>query len=161
MAKTVKEKLGKGYVEMGLPSTPSAPVVPYKAPKSIKGSKKNEVEYHGTKRDAVIYLECQEGSSDKFYEMLCDGTTVTTRYGRNGTSGTSSTKSFKTHEEAMSYMEKTKREKLGKGYEDRAEGNSKDDSNDDGDDASDKDNEEDGDEDDDDDTGIGKPPLLC
>ena len=65
----------------------------------------------------ITYLECNQGSSDTFYEMILDDANVSIRYGRNGTNGTKSVKSFSSCDEAEDFMTKTKFEKLAKGYE--------------------------------------------
>jgi predicted DNA-binding WGR domain protein len=62
------------------------------------------------------YLECVEGSSSKFYEITCSGKTVTSKYGRIGTSGQTTEKSFDTVDKAKLFFEKTRAEKLLKGY---------------------------------------------
>ena len=63
------------------------------------------------------YLTCQEGNSDKFYEVKQNGCDVTMRYGKTGTSGVTSVKSFGSVAEATKAADKTVAEKLKKGYE--------------------------------------------
>jgi predicted DNA-binding WGR domain protein len=62
------------------------------------------------------YLECVEGNSSKFYEITVSGKTVTSKYGRIGTSGQTTEKSFDTADKAILFYEKTRAEKLLKGY---------------------------------------------
>ena len=62
------------------------------------------------------YLTCQEGNSDKFYEIVAIGTNVAMRYGRTGSDGVSSTKSFPSAAEAAKFVAKTVAEKVKKGY---------------------------------------------
>jgi predicted DNA-binding WGR domain protein len=61
-------------------------------------------------------LECVEGNSSKFYEITVSGKTVTSKYGRIGTSGQTTEKSFDTTDKAKLFYEKTRAEKLLKGY---------------------------------------------
>ena len=63
-----------------------------------------------------MYLTCQEGNSNKFYEIKLEGTDVLTRYGKIGTDGVSGTKSFSSAAEAQKFIDKTVREKTNKGY---------------------------------------------
>ena len=70
-----------------------------------------------------VYLECSENGSDKFYCMSLEGGTdwvLTLAYGRRGSSGTNSVKHFKTKEEAVAFMNKTKNEKIRKGYQEKS-----------------------------------------
>ena len=62
------------------------------------------------------YLSCQEGGSDKFYEIGASGKTVNMRYGKTGSAGVSSTKDFATAEDATKFVDKTIAEKTKKGY---------------------------------------------
>ncbi len=63
------------------------------------------------------YLECTEGSSNKFYEIVFNekDSSVFTRYGPIGKDGVSATKNFKSKEEARKFYDKTLQEKLKKG----------------------------------------------
>jgi predicted DNA-binding WGR domain protein len=63
------------------------------------------------------YLECQEGSSFKFYELEINGSNVTTTYGRIGTSGSQATKDYGTVDAARKFYDQTLKEKLRKGYD--------------------------------------------
>jgi predicted DNA-binding WGR domain protein len=61
-------------------------------------------------------FEYVEGSSDKFWEIEIDGSSVTVRFGRNGTSGQSSVKNFADVAKAEKHAESMIAEKLKKGY---------------------------------------------
>jgi DNA ligase-1 len=61
-------------------------------------------------------LQCKEGTSNKFYEVVLSRLRVTSRYGRIGTSGTSSYKDFTNRGEAIFYAEGLRKEKTMKGY---------------------------------------------
>lgn len=67
--------------------------------------------------ESTRYMECKEGSSDKFYEVNESGLQVTTRYGRCGTTGIVAVKMFASLAEAKNFADKTCAEKLKKGYE--------------------------------------------
>jgi DNA ligase-1 len=61
-------------------------------------------------------FEYVEGSSDKFWEIEIDGSSVTVRFGRNGTTGQSSVKNFADVAKAAKHAGKMIDEKLKKGY---------------------------------------------
>jgi DNA ligase-1 len=61
-------------------------------------------------------FEFKEGSSDKFWEIGLDGSSVNVRFGRNGTQGQTSVKNFADAAKAEKHVEKLIGEKLGKGY---------------------------------------------
>lgn len=65
------------------------------------------------------YLELSDpvSGSHKFYEVVVEGVTVTTRFGRIGTTGQMKIGSYTSPEEALHLAEKKIREKLNKGYE--------------------------------------------
>jgi len=62
------------------------------------------------------YFEFVEGTSSKFWEILLDGSTVTTRYGKIGTAGQQTEKDFDTRSEAFKEYDKLVAEKTKKGY---------------------------------------------
>lgn len=68
----------------------------------------------------TVYMECHEGSSDKFYELIQTDCQVSVRYGKNGTSGAMSLKQFANSAEAKKFVEKTANDKRKKGYEDKS-----------------------------------------
>ena len=64
----------------------------------------------------LVYLEFQDGASNKFYEIKIVGLAVHSRYGRIGDSGAVQLKEFGTSVEARAFLEKTVKEKTKKGY---------------------------------------------
>lgn len=125
--KTVAEKLKKGYKNSG--SGPASAVAAPKASTSA-ASKKRDISKVEPSKDEdddededvtasdgdIKYLTCVEGNSDKFYELITNGSDVTIRYGRTGSAGISSVKSFKSQAEAVKFVNKTVAEKTKKGY---------------------------------------------
>jgi len=65
------------------------------------------------------YFEFSEGSSHKFWEIILDGTSFTTRYGRIGTPGTESMKEYDSEDKAKKEHDKLVAEKVKKGYEEK------------------------------------------
>lgn len=63
-----------------------------------------------------IYLTCKEGGSNKFYELKQYSDRVKVRYGRCGTGGTVLEKNFASASEALNFYNKTRIEKINKGY---------------------------------------------
>ena len=66
--------------------------------------------------EGTVYLTCQEGTANKFYEMKMVGTDVHSRYGRIGSDGVTVVKCFSSTAEAQKFMDKTENEKTKKGY---------------------------------------------
>ncbi|AKU94568.1 DNA ligase (ATP) [Labilithrix luteola] len=62
------------------------------------------------------YFEFVEGTSSKFWEILLEGASFTTRYGKIGTDGQSATKSFANEDKAKAEHDKLVIEKTKKGY---------------------------------------------
>ena len=62
------------------------------------------------------YFEFTGGTSSKFWEVFCDGSVLTTRYGKIGSKGQSSVKSFDTHDKASSEAAKLIARKVKEGY---------------------------------------------
>jgi predicted DNA-binding WGR domain protein len=62
------------------------------------------------------YFEFVEGSSSKFWEIILDGTSFTTRYGKIGTDGQQSMKEYDSEEKAQKEYDKLVAEKTKKGY---------------------------------------------
>lgn len=85
---------------------------PENANKQINQQGESHVAATQTKRR----FEFIEGSSDKFWEIDLDGSSVTVRFGRNGTAGQSSVKHFADAAKAEKHAEKMIGEKLKKGY---------------------------------------------
>ena len=63
-------------------------------------------------------LRCTAGSSDKFYDIILEGSTYTVNYGRWGSSGAFMSKEFRTVTEARQAYDRVIRSKLQKGYRD-------------------------------------------
>ncbi|MDO5623582.1 MAG: DUF4132 domain-containing protein [Pseudomonadota bacterium] len=61
-------------------------------------------------------FELIEGKSAKFWEVQCDGDSLTVRYGRIGTQGQTQTKTLADATAALKERDKLIREKTGKGY---------------------------------------------
>ncbi len=80
--KTVNEKIKKGYVASGATSAPSAAKPKAKASSAPVSAPATEPTGES---GLSSYLVCQEGNSDKFYEISCEGLSVAMRYGKNGT----------------------------------------------------------------------------
>ncbi len=100
--KTVAEKLKKGYAANNTTSAPvsasaaatsaatvyTTPCTPSFAIPLAKAAAKDPAKPSAKATAATglkSYLVCQEGNSDKFYEISCDGSEVAMRYGKNGT----------------------------------------------------------------------------
>jgi DNA ligase 1 len=63
-----------------------------------------------------VFLTCKEGGSNKFYELKHYADRVRVRYGRCGTGGTVIEKNFTSSSDALNYFNKTRIEKINKGY---------------------------------------------
>jgi predicted DNA-binding WGR domain protein len=134
--KTRAEKIKKGYIEADKPASAGRgekmeesqeEEEEVKAPK--KGGTRSKCssiappskasKYSSVAQDKKIhaYLECEEGSSFKFYELEINGSNVTTTYGRIGTSGSQATKDYGTVDAARKVFDQTLKEKLRKGYD--------------------------------------------
>lgn len=61
-------------------------------------------------------FEFVQGTSNKFWEIDVQGSSVTVRFGRNGTNGQASVKNFQDIAAAQKHVEKLIAEKTGKGY---------------------------------------------
>lgn len=66
--------------------------------------------------------ELSDGSSNKFWEIALDGSSLTLRWGRVGTSGRTKSQSFASSAEAKAAYEKLVAEKVAKGYGELASG---------------------------------------
>jgi len=94
--KLVAEKVKKGYKLVGGGKQAAAP-----APTGAR------------------YFEFVEGTSNKFWEIRIDGTSVITRYGKIGTAGQATTKAFDSKPQAFKELDKLVNEKTKKGYEEK------------------------------------------
>ena len=129
----IAEKLSKGFKELG----GSAPAAPAKkspfaeeeeedeapaakpapkaaAPAAAAGGKSSK-----SGEDGARYFEFIEGTSSKFWEIRCDGTTFYTRYGKIGTDGQMTQKDFDSPEKTQAEANKLIAEKTKKGYEEK------------------------------------------
>jgi uncharacterized protein (TIGR02996 family) len=70
----------------------------------------------GDSMPAKRYFEFSEGSSNKFWEVWCDGAEVFTRYGKIGANGQLTVKDMGSKEAAKAQHDKLVKEKAGKGY---------------------------------------------
>lgn len=73
----------------------------------------------GGSKSTPRYFEFSEGTSNKFWEIKLDGTSVRTRYGKIGTSGQQTLKDFDSDEKANKEYDKLVNEKTKKGYEEK------------------------------------------
>src|SRR5262249_51215436 len=70
---------------------------------------------------ATRRFELVEGSSSKFWEVACDGSRVTVRYGRIGGDGQTKTKELASEDLARRHTEELIAEKVAKGYRERGQ----------------------------------------
>ena len=71
----------------------------------------------GSDKESPRYFEFSEGSSNKFWEIRLDGTSVRTRYGKIGASGATTLKPYPNAAAANKEYDKLVAEKTKKGYE--------------------------------------------
>lgn len=129
VASTLTEKLKKGYVEeavaeessvpppAAVTSTPTSAPAPTPTMAAKDSPQGNSDTAEATNVASATYLECVEGTSSKFYEIIVSGDKVSIRYGRIGTDGVKSEKEFKGNASAAAkFVEKTVAEKEKKGY---------------------------------------------
>ncbi|HEU0030176.1 MAG TPA: WGR domain-containing protein [Kofleriaceae bacterium] len=113
--KLIAEKVKKGYKLVGgktaqpAKSTKAAPVAAKTASKSASAASAS-----GT--PGAKYYEFVEGSSSKFWEIVVDGNSVKTRYGKIGSGGQQTVKDFGSRADAMKEHDRLVAEKTRKGY---------------------------------------------
>lgn len=73
----------------------------------------------GGDKSTPRYFEFVEGTSNKFWEIRLDGTSVRTKYGKIGTGGQQTLKDFDSVEKANKEYDKLVNEKTKKGYEEK------------------------------------------
>jgi predicted DNA-binding WGR domain protein len=73
----------------------------------------------GGDRETPRYFEFSEGSSNKFWQIWLEGTSVMTKYGRIGASGSQTVKDFGDDAKALKEYDKLVNEKTKKGYEEK------------------------------------------
>jgi predicted DNA-binding WGR domain protein len=99
----------------GRSSAPAAAAKPTAAAKSAPAAKPAG----GNSRSTPRYFEFVEGTSNKFWEIRIDGTSVRTRYGKIGTGGQQTVKDFDSADKADKEYDKLVNEKTKKGYEEK------------------------------------------
>lgn len=105
--KLVAEKTKKGYALAGKKAAKGTPATGVTAVKA-KAAK--------PAGDGPRYFEFSEGSSNKFWEVSIDGTTVRARYGKIGAKGQLTVKEFGSKGDAQKERDKLVAEKTKKGY---------------------------------------------
>jgi predicted DNA-binding WGR domain protein len=129
--KLVAEKVKKGYELVGdgggdddeeeedeveekpaKKAAPAAKAAPKAAAPAAKGSS-------GGNRSTPRYFEFSEGSSNKFWQIWLEGTSVMTKYGRIGAAGSQTVKDFGDDAKAVKEYDKLVNEKTKKGYEEK------------------------------------------
>jgi uncharacterized protein (TIGR02996 family) len=105
--KIVAEKTKKGYALVG---GKAAKGTPPKGVPAVKGKAAKPA------AGGARYFEFSEGSSNKFWEVSIDGTTVRTRYGKIGAKGQLTVKEFGSKGDAQKERDKLIAEKTKKGY---------------------------------------------
>lgn len=100
----------------GVPRFPTFVGVRHEEPPVFPQDNQEQGEIHVSAVKPKRRFEFVQGSSDKFWEIDIDGSSVTVRFGRNGTSGQASVKRFADAAKAEKHAEKMIGEKLGKGY---------------------------------------------
>jgi predicted DNA-binding WGR domain protein len=87
----------------------------------------------GSDKSTPRYFEFSEGTSNKFWQIWMEGTSVLTKYGRIGAAGSTTVKDFGDDAKATKEYDKLVNEKTKKGYEetDMPDGGGDDDGDDD------------------------------
>lgn len=127
VAVTLAEKVRKGYVEEESAETAVEHQKNAPTPTATASNDSNLIHDDDlpdkdsskatTGESNSAYLECTEGGSSKFYEIIRNNDKVSIRYGRIGTDGVKSDKEFKGDTlAAAKFFEKTVAEKAKKGY---------------------------------------------
>ncbi len=91
----------------------AAPVAAHGAPNMMASSSSGQSSPGATK---PRMFEFSEGTSNKFWEVVLDGATVSVRFGKIGTAGMTKPKVFPTDVAAKKYYDELIAEKTGKGY---------------------------------------------
>lgn len=89
------------------------------AAKPAKAAAKPAAKASGGDKSTPRYFEFVEGTSNKFWEIRLDGTSVRTKYGKIGTGGQQTLKEFDSSEKANKEYDKLVAEKTKKGYEEK------------------------------------------
>ena len=96
------------------PAAKAAPAKP-----AAKAAAKPAAKAAGSDKATPRYFEFVEGTSNKFWEIRLDGTSVRTKYGKIGTAGQQTLKDFDSDEKANKEYDKLVNEKTKKGYEEK------------------------------------------
>ena len=96
----------------------AAPAKPAAKP-AAKAAAKPAAKANGSNKSTPRYFEFVEGTSNKFWEIRLDGTSVRTKYGKIGTAGQQTLKEFDSDEKANKEYDKLVNEKTKKGYEEK------------------------------------------
>ncbi|MDQ3335287.1 MAG: WGR domain-containing protein [Myxococcota bacterium] len=88
-------------------------------PAAAKAAAKPAAKASGSDKGTPRYFEFSEGTSNKFWEIRLDGTSVRTKYGKIGTAGQQTLKDFPDAEKANKEYDKLVNEKTKKGYEEK------------------------------------------
>ena len=96
----------------------AAPAKPAAKP-AAKAAAKPAPKASGSDKGTPRYFEFVEGTSNKFWEIRLDGTSVRTKYGKIGTAGQQTLKDFPDAEKANKEYDKLVNEKTKKGYEEK------------------------------------------
>lgn len=124
--KLIAEKVKKGYQPADGAGGASAdddddvapPVAKKPAAKAAAKPAAKPASSNGDK-SAPRYFEFIEGTSNKFWEIRLEATSVRTRYGKIGTGGQQTLKEFDSVEKATREYDKLVNEKTKKGYEEK------------------------------------------
>jgi predicted DNA-binding WGR domain protein len=112
----LEKLLGGQYAEEELP-LPEKEIVQETTSEILENPVQPIVEeVANTEEKSLVYLECIEGTSSKFWEAKIEGASIVVRYGRIGTKGTDSSKSFSNAQEAQTELDRLVHSKLKKGY---------------------------------------------
>jgi predicted DNA-binding WGR domain protein len=125
--KLVNEKTKKGYELVGGGSDADddedeAPPPPKKAaakPAAKAAKPAAKASNGGGDRETPRYFEFSEGTSNKFWQIWLEGTSVMTKYGRIGASGSQTVKDLGDDAKANKEYDKLVNEKTKKGYEEK------------------------------------------
>lgn len=90
---------------------------------SLSKTDLNPVQTEKLTASNITELSFVQGTSDKFYKVEHEGSTVTITYGRNGTAGTQKVKDFDSETKAADFAKKQLAGKLKKGYQPVASAN--------------------------------------
>jgi predicted DNA-binding WGR domain protein len=130
--KLIAEKVKKGYQPAGggssadedddedeKPAKKSKAAAKPAAKAAAKPAAKAAAKSSGGDKSTPRYFEFSEGTSNKFWEIKLEGTSVRTRYGKIGSSGQQTVKDFPNDEKANKEYDKLVAEKTKKGYEEK------------------------------------------